>query len=241
MKQVQIGDATLIHGDCLEALPTLQEVAAVVTDPPYELRMNCGTATLYGTRVMQFDFDVPGVTSDVVLPALDLAFSKASSFHCFCDPEQFAGIAKVARANGMTPKPFAKLKVCPPPPMPGNWWPSAFELACYGYKPNAFFGDTSSRRRNAMKFDSYRHGIRAGEKVNHPTQKWLPMIEYIVRTLVPPGGCALDPFMGSGTTGVAAVTMGRKFIGIEKNAEYFDIACQRIDAAQRQAVLFDPA
>jgi site-specific DNA-methyltransferase (adenine-specific) len=48
----------------------------------------------------------------------------------------------------------------------------------------------------------------------------------------------LDPFMGSGTTGVAAVQMGRKFIGIERDERYFDIACKRIEDAQRQGDMF---
>jgi len=51
----------------------------------------------------------------------------------------------------------------------------------------------------------------------------------------------LDPFMGSGTTGVAAIQLGRKFIGIELEPRYFDIACERIENAQRQATLFEPA
>lgn len=237
-EKVIIGDAELWHGDCREVLPMLPKVDAVVTDPPYELKMKCGTSTLYGTRVMQFDFDVPGVTRDVVIPALGLAFERADSFHCFCDPEQFAFIADVARANSMTPKPWVKLKACPPPPMPGNWWPSAFEMACYGYRSGAFFGDTGATRKNVMRFDSYRFGARSIEKVDHPTQKWLPMIEYLVGCIVPPQGASLDPFMGSGTTGVACANLGRKFIGIELERKFFDTACERIENAQRQQRMF---
>jgi DNA modification methylase len=122
--------------------------------------------------------------------------------------------------------------------MPGNWWPSSFELAVYGYRPGAFFGDNSPTRKNLMQFDSYRHGIRAEEKVDHPTQKWLPMIEYLVGAMVPNGGTALDPFAGSGTTGVACGKLGRKFIGIELEPRYFDIACRRIDDAYKQPRLF---
>jgi site-specific DNA-methyltransferase (adenine-specific)/modification methylase len=55
----------------------------------------------------------------------------------------------------------------------------------------------------------------------------------------PKADTILDPFMGSGTTGVAAVQMGRKFIGIEREPKYFDIACERIENAQRQTSLFD--
>ena len=91
-----------------------------------------------------------------------------------------------------------------------------------------------------MVFDSYRHGIRAFEKEDHPTQKWLPMVAYIVQTICPPQGVALDPFAGSGTTGVAAIQLGRKFIGIEKEERYFDIACRRIEQAAKQGQLFEP-
>lgn len=76
-----------------------------------------------------------------------------------------------------------------------------------------------------------------GKKV-HPTQKPLPLMKWCIGHL--PDGCnaILDPFMGSGTTGVAAVQMGRKFIGIEREPKYFDIACRRIEEAQRQGDLF---
>ena len=240
MNPVVIGNATLYCGDCMDILPTLPKVDAVITDPPYEIKGKFGTSELYGTRAMQFHFDTKGVTEQVVLPALSIAFEKANSFHVFCDPEQYAGIAKVARQAGLTPKPWAKAKLCSPPPMPGNWWPSSFELAMYGYKPGAYFGDTSGTRKNLMTFDSYRHGIRASEKADHPTQKWLPMIAYIVQTIVKDEGAALDPFMGSGTTGVAAIQLGRSFIGIEREERYFQIACERISNAVAQGQLFEP-
>lgn len=240
-QKVVIGDATLYLADCLDVLPTLGKVDAVITDPPYEIKQKAGESMLYGKRVMQFSFDVDGVTEEAVLPALLYSFALADSFHVFCDPEQFKPIADVARRCGMTPKPWAKQKLCAPPPMPGNWWPSAFELACFGYRPGAYFGDTSATRKNMMVFDSYRHGIRPAEKVDHPTQKWLPMVAYLISTLVKPKATALDPFMGSGTTGVAAIQLGRTFIGIEREPKYFDIACKRIEQAYAQGQLFTPA
>ena len=233
-----IGNATLYLGDCLEILPMLPKVDAVITDPPYEIRNKFGESDLYGTRRMEFHFDETGVTDKVVIPAMRLSLTLAQSFHCFCDPEQYAGLAATARALGFTPKPFAEIKACPPPPMPGNWWPSGFELAMYGYKSGAYFGDLSAKRVNLLTADSYRHGIRVAEKADHPTQKWLPMMTYLVSTIVPVGGASIDPFMGSGTTGVACMNLGRKFIGIEIEPKYFDIACERIDNAQRQERLF---
>ncbi len=71
----------------------------------------------------------------------------------------------------------------------------------------------------------------------HPTQKPVSIMSWTLDFV--PGKTILDPFMGSGTTGVAAVQMGRKFIGIEREPKYFDIACQRIENAQRQETLFD--
>jgi DNA modification methylase len=119
--------------------------------------------------------------------------------------------------------------------MPGNWWPNGFELAIVGYKPSAFFGDTSGRRVNLYTADGYRHGIRASEKADHPTQKWLPMIRYLASCLIPELGTALDPFMGSGTTLAAAKDVGRKAIGIEIEERYCEIAANRC----RQGALTD--
>ena len=71
----------------------------------------------------------------------------------------------------------------------------------------------------------------------HPTQKPVALMEWCLGFL-PESETILDPFMGSGTTGVAAINLGRKFIGIEKEPEYFEIACQRISDAERQADFF---
>lgn len=72
----------------------------------------------------------------------------------------------------------------------------------------------------------------------HPSEKPLRLMEWTLQT-VKATGVVLDPFMGSGTTGVAAVRMGLKFIGIEREPKYFDIACKRIEDAQRQTSIFE--
>jgi len=77
------------------------------------------------------------------------------------------------------------------------------------------------------------------ERIGHPTQKPLALMKWCIDQVGNPK-TILDPFMGSGTTGVAAVQMGRSFIGIEREPKYFDIACERIKNAQRQVSLFDP-
>jgi DNA modification methylase len=75
----------------------------------------------------------------------------------------------------------------------------------------------------------------------HPTPKPLGLMRDWILLFTDEGETVLDPFMGSGTTGVACLTLGRRFIGVEKREEYFDIACRRIDDAQKQGNLFVPA
>ena len=83
----------------------------------------------------------------------------------------------------------------------------------------------------------YRQSVLSYRK-EHPTQKPVELMKWCIdQACVHPRGTVLDPFMGSGTTGVAAVQMGRKFIGIEREPSYFDIACRRIEDAQRQGRL----
>lgn len=224
----------IFHGDAMQYVQALPEVDAVVTDPPYGIVGKFGASGLYGKRNMQFAFDQPEGVMEHIAAVVDLVAEKAKALHLFCDPDHYGNIAKQVRKHGYTVKPWARVKKCPPPPMPGNWWPSAFELAMYAYKPGAFFGDDSGKRCNVFHCDGYRHGIRANEKVDHPTQKWLPMIEYIVNTIVPEGGLCVDPFMGSGTTLVAAKLTGRRAIGIEIEERYCEIAAKRL----AQGVLF---
>jgi len=80
-------------------------------------------------------------------------------------------------------------------------------------------------------------GNRSEGEKQHPTQKPVALMKWCL-SFFPDSETILDPFMGSGTTGVAAVQMGRKFIGIELDPDYFKIACKRIEDAQRQKDLF---
>ena len=243
--RVDIGDwCTLFHGDCRKIMvqsPHCLSLASVVlvTDPPYGIVDSFGTNTGKGTRTLEFAWDKRGAVTVEVVEAFRIAFGMVASFHTFCSPEQYGLIADSARIEGFTPKPWAWVKDCPPPAGHGNWWPSGFELAMYGYRPGSWFGDTNAKRANVYRSDTYRHGIRAAEKTEHPTQKWLPMIQHIVASIVPPDGTALDPFMGSGTTAVAAWTKGRKFIGIERDRSYFEMAVERIKRQTGDGPLFE--
>lgn len=84
-------------------------------------------------------------------------------------------------------------------------------------------------KRKSLPVGVHEHG--------HPTEKPLPLMAWCLG-FVPNAETVLDPFMGSGTTGVAAVKAGRSFVGIEREPKYFDIACKRIEDAQRQGDFF---
>ena len=75
----------------------------------------------------------------------------------------------------------------------------------------------------------------------HPAEKPEDLISWLVQISTKPGGVVVDPFMGSGTTGAAAVKVHRPFVGVEMDPEWFDIACRRIEEAQRQGDMFRDA
>lgn len=124
-------------------------------------------------------------------------------------------------------------------------WPFDFSAVHIWHKPNGqsykHYERIFERRggisckvfRNAAILPNYTQ--YAAECVDHPTQKPLSLVFGLVERTT---GTVLDPFMGSGTTGVACANLGRKFIGIEIEPKYFDIACRRIAEAYAQPRLF---
>lgn len=233
------GRVQLYNADCLDVLPHLGEVDAVVTDPPYAIANRFGeqrTTHNGGRRSLEWAWDGPkcrGMVVTAVEAALKRTTTRASAC-VFCGGDTLTPISDVMREYKFTPKLMAWVKKCPPPPAPGTWWPSGFEVGLYAYRSGAWFGDTDPSRRNVFVADSYRHGQPG--KVAHPTQKPLAIMRHIVRSIVPRGAWCMDPFMGSGTTGVAAVNLGRRFIGIEIDPDYFEVAKNRIVAAMGQTV-----
>ena len=194
---VQIGDATLYHGDCLEILPTLPKVDAVITDPPYGV----GFAEWDDKPLMDW---MPLVSAEtmVVCPGIKNLFLWPRPF--WVGAYSFPNGEKRSMGGGI------------------NCW-----------EPLLIYG------KNKLPLDHKQFPPIASEKVNgHPCPKPLAPFKWIVSKAVPDFGLCLDPFMGSGTTGVACANLGRKFIGIEIERKYFDIACERIDNAYRQKRMF---
>ena len=96
-----------------------------------------------------------------------------------------------------------------------------------------------SSQKKAARIFTYARALALQDGKVHPTQKPVALMKWCL-SFLPETDIILDPFMGSGTTGVAAVQLGRKFTGIERERKYFDIACERIARAQAQGKLFEP-
>lgn len=223
---------TIYLGDCREILPSLsRECASVLlTDPPYGIvnRFGSRADSNGGVRTMQFEWDHAGVHEEVESGIAEgvAALTKVASCFIFSGLDLIGSLVSIVRAAGFVVKPAAWAKECPPPAGKGNWWPSAFELAFYGYRGSAPFFDADKKRSNLFYADSYRFGQPG--KVGHPTQKPLSLITRLARTLIAPGATAIDPFMGSGTTLVAAKSLGRSAIGIDIEERYCEMAVRRL-------------
>lgn len=204
MKPVVIGSATLYLADCMEVLPTLPRVNAVITDPPYGIGFAAQPTTgqrKAGMRAEKWD---------------DETVSNLDALRALGDVQVIWGgnYYALPPTRGW----LSWFKPDAPPSM------ASFELAW------------TNIDRNARQF-SQSIGATNAERVGHPTQKPLALMRWCIEQVGKPQ-TILDPFMGSGTTGVAAVQMGRKFIGIEREPKYFDIAVKRIEDAQRMSDLF---
>lgn len=216
-----IGDATLILGDCREILPTLQGVDAVVSDPPYGIAFSHGGNDNSGIGKGKYATKFAKVTTE----GDDVPF----------DPSPYLQAAPVAIMWGGNH--FANML-----PATASWL--VWDKRAASQHTNDFADCElawTNRKGVARMFrhqwDGMMKASERGESRVHPTQKPVALMEWCLR-LLPDAQTILDPFMGSGTTGVACAKLGRKFIGVEIDPGYFDIACRRIEAAYRQADLF---
>jgi site-specific DNA-methyltransferase (adenine-specific) len=260
MNPVIIGNAVLYNADCRDVLPMLTEVDAVVTDPPY------GTTAAKWDVVIPFD-SMWELLNQVVKPECAVLLfgkepfssqlrmsnikdyrydwywqkDKGSNFlfgnvqpmnvieliSVFYKKQPTYNSQKIINSKGVSTRHLSFGKGL------GNsdrskslMYMPDFAKAGMNYEPDKLLA-------NNLIYCSREQRDRV-----HPTQKPVALMEYLIRTYTNKDESVLDITMGSGTTGVAAVQMDRKFIGIELDNQYFDIACQRIEDAQRQSKLF---
>jgi site-specific DNA-methyltransferase (adenine-specific) len=213
-----LGDCTLYLGDCLEVLPTLAQVDAVVTDPPYGIAWNTS-----------YNFGIDNSTAPYAKNLVRRPHKKIANDHAPFDPRPFLAypLSVMWGANYFMDKlPAGSLLVWDKRDSNGNAFMSEAEVA--------WCSRTGAVRIFSHCWQGFSRTTENSEHY-HPTQKPVVVMKWVLdQAKIPPRAIVLDPFMGSGTTGVACVKTGRKFIGIEIDPTYFDIACRRIEAAQKQ-------
>lgn len=209
-REENIGGCRLLLGDCREILLTLGKVDAVVTDPPYGLGDKWKGGG--GSKRSSWRFDPSEARSwDVEAPAWVASLSDIQE-------------AIIWGGNYFALPPqrgwFAWDKK-----QRGTWTTGHMELAWSNL-------DQPVRAYSLSQVEAHSEMDK-----QHPTQKPIEIMMWCVQ-FIDPYATVLDPFMGSGTTGVACVKLGRRFIGIEIDERYFDIACKRVRDAHNQPDLF---
>jgi len=216
-------DVTIIRGDCRDVLPV--ECDAVVTDPPYVIEMRgggIGAERVYTSKIRGFTDG--GFDTDIL--------SGFDNWTVFCGIRQLREMLELASVRRWMLITWNKPN--PTPLSNGNYLPDT-EYIVHSFPSGGLRGEYRDRARFIV------YPARQGNP--HPNQKPLPIMVKCVKCATSEGATVLDPYMGSGTTGIACIRTGRKFIGIEKDPRYFDMARARLERelAQGRLALEYPA
>lgn len=237
VEKVVIGNAELWQGDCRDVLPLLGKVDAVVTDPPYSERTHAGhDASASGHNGLGKDAARRSALGYAALSDADIA-AYVSAVAGVCDgwivtmtDHVLAPVLQreleASRRYVFAPLPFyapgSRVRLSGDGPSSWTIWIVVARTAKqsrWGTLPGGYVAEPGWREREHM-----------GGK---PTS----LMDRLVADYSRPGNTVLDPYMGAGTTGVSCHNTGRRFIGIEIERKYFDIACERIARAQAQGQL----
>ena len=245
--KVEIGDATLYHGDCREVLPTLADASMemVWTDPPYGHDNASGDflsrrGDILGDGIATKAMPIANDGADTMLEIVDFMLREAARIlkaDCCCcccgggPRPTFAWLAERMDRDGLA---FFH-SVIWDKVNPGIGWRyrRQHEMIMVAHRKGGklSWSDAATATPNIVSISKPRDAA-------HPNIKPLGLVDQFIRRHTEQGHTVLDPFLGSGTTGVACAALGRKFIGIEIERQYFDIACERIEAAYAQQRLF---
>ncbi len=221
MEKVTIGNAELYCGDCAVILPQLEPVDLILTDPPYGI----GESKKVSKRA----------TDGVARPMGGPKFFEAGEWDNKPPPQWIFGLMIEKSTNQII--------------FGGNYFelpPTSCVLVWDKDNGDTDFADcelawTSLKKAVRLKKwmwnGALQQDMKNKEERQHPTQKPTRIMEWCITQAPDDVATICDPFMGSGTTGVAAMNLEKRFIGIERERKYFDIACERIDRAQAQGRL----
>ena len=263
MRKEVIGNATLYLGDNAKVLPTLAPVDAVVTSPPYkDQRHYGGGKTAWDVTMLRAFIDIPAKDACQVLVNLgqlhesgevDLYWSNwlesmrrfGWRFFGWYVWDQGFGLPG-DWAGRLAPSHEFVFHFNRKPIEPNKWVkPKSVGRVTSGTTMRKPDGKTPEKKTNGEPIADFKVAdsvIRVTREmrrdVDHPALFPVRLPEELLMSFTQEGDTVLDPFMGAGTTGVACANQGRAFVGVEIHEPYFDIACERIENAQRQERLF---
>jgi len=216
-ERVVIGNAELWHGDCREVLPLLHAIGCMVTDPPYGIKYSSG---------MGGKFKDIQIAEDDSLDVRDYVLTLLSGV-----PALVFGSWKMAKPAGTRQTlVWDKGDHVGMGDVSLPWRPNTEEIYVLG---SGFRGHRGS---SVIRINAPSPNFTPDAARYHPTEKPVLLMQELISKCAWPS--VLDPFMGSGTTGVACAQLGKAFTGIERERKYFDIACERISRAQAQGQMF---
>lgn len=222
-----IGDCTLWLADCRDVLANIA-ADVLICDPPYGVEFH-GKVTKYThNRPTTTYADTPAYFEMCVLPAITQALTVVQRGAIFCGVRQLYAYPPPHDIGGI---------ICPNGGGRSPWGFGCYNpVLFYGRSPYMAAGLGGRPTATSM----YHPGMHVtGEaSIKHPCPKPLAFMEWAIHTASLPGETVVDIFAGSGTTGVACVKMGRRFIGVEIDEAYWAESCRRIEAAYRQPDLF---
>jgi DNA modification methylase len=237
-KVVRIGDCELILGDCLDVLPNLPSVPHVLTDPPYDKEAHTQQRRVRrGNEALEFEALEFEALEFEALDKYSRQLVRVSEgwLLTFCQAENVTHWRdSVERVGGKYRRAMVWIKPDGMPQYSGDRPGMGYESIAASW-----CGKGRSVWNGGGKHGVFTHcknDFKNGAP--HPTTKPKALMRELVDLFTEPAQTILDPFMGSGTTGVACVQLQRKFIGIELDETYFDIACKRIEEAYKQPSLF---
>lgn len=236
MRKEVIGDCELYLGDCLDILPALEQSDHVISDPPYEDELHKAVGRIRrkdgANMIDRLGFEGVNERRAEFAEAIRnhskgwaLLFTLAEGVRAWRDDLQSAGAKWDTTLVWIKPDAMPRFN--------GQGAARGFEncISCWCGKGYRSWNGGGKR-------GVYTHLVNKDRQGEHPTEKPVPLMVELILDFTNIGQKICDPFMGSGTTGVASVKTGRQFIGIERDPNYFDLACRRIEAAVIQPDLF---
>lgn len=243
---------TMFLGDCLQVLPKIGRVTHAIFDPPYEVEAHTKARRALTDSTQKRGAANVGKVRRIDQP-LEISFAAITETerslvaqHCrtltsrwsiaFCQIEAIASWRAAFEQAGLTwVRGGVWRKPDGAPQFTGDRPGQGFECLAIAHKLGKKRWNGGGK--HAVWTHALEHGHGSGVRNEHPTQKPVGLMTDLIADFTDPGDDVLDPFAGSGTTGVACLRLGRKFVGIERDPKFFALACERLRAEENVSTL----